>query len=61
MSRVSIPYACENCDFEAEDTHCDKCDGIVFLYDSGKAFCSGCDMRIMWINCRNCEKHVMDL
>lgn len=22
-----VPYVCQHCDFEADDTHCDKCNG----------------------------------
>jgi hypothetical protein len=60
MSGQSIPYTCDECDFEADDTHCDECDGIVF-WEGARAICSGCGMRIQWTRCRNCGEHVADL
>lgn len=55
----SIPYTCPECDFEADDTHCDDCQGIVFWTSSGPK-CSGCGMEISWINCRECGARVRD-
>ena len=42
---VHIPYVCPNYGFEADDTHCDKCDGIVLWMSDGPG-CTGCGMII---------------
>ena len=57
MSDRSIPYTCPDCEFEADDTHCDRCDGTI--HDSSRGpKCTGCGMVISWINCRKCGARV---
>ena len=55
MAPEYLRYTCPKCKFEAEKTHCDRCDGMIVWDRDGKRRCTGCGVVLQWITCRRCS------